>query len=59
MDYKRNSDPAYYDEYSNYANCGSFALNLQGWYDPEIYFEDIHGYIGAWMEETECEGWSD
>ena len=59
MDYKRNSDPDYYESHCNYSNCGSFALNLQGWYDPETYFEDIYGDIGEWIEETEYDGWTD
>lgn len=59
MDYKRNSDPYYYESHCENANCGSFALNLQGWYDPELYFEENHGYISDWIEEAEWEGWDD
>ena len=39
VNYKRNSDPNYYKDYSFKANCGSYAFNLQGWYDPEAYIE--------------------
>ena len=38
INYVRNSDPNYYVEKYEEANCGSYALNLQGWYDPEGYF---------------------
>ena len=50
MRYERNNDPNYYIEKQHYSNCGSFALNLKGWYDPEEYFYDIYGPIDFWME---------
>ena len=59
MDYKRNSDPHYYESHCLASNCGSFALNLQGWYDPELYFEMGHGDIADWIEEVDYEGWTD
>lgn len=43
INYKRNSNPKYYEEHCDEANCGSYALNLQGWYDPEGYFCDMYG----------------
>jgi len=51
MNYKRNNDLNYYNKYPDYANCGSYALRLEGWYDPEDYFYKIKGDIGEWAEE--------
>ena len=50
MKYKRNSDPDYYIDNQDESNCGSFALNLQGWYDPESYFYD-------YLETNEMVDW--
>lgn len=41
INYERNSNPKYYEEHCADSNCGSYALNLQGWYDPEGYFCDV------------------
>ena len=51
MNYRRNNDLNYYNEYRDYANCGSYALRLEGWYDPEDYFYFLHGSICEWIEE--------
>lgn len=42
INYERNSNPKYYEEHCGEANCGSYALNLQGWYDPEGYFCHVY-----------------
>ena len=42
INYERNSNPEYYETHSGESNCGSYALNLQGWYDPESYFCHIY-----------------
>lgn len=42
ISYRRNSNPKYYEEHCGEANCGSYALNLQGWYNPDIYFCDVY-----------------
>ena len=34
--YKRNTNPALYYEQESWHNCGSFALNVKGWYSPYI-----------------------
>ena len=59
MDYTRNSDLTYYESHPDDANCGSYALRLNEWYDPEEYFEDINGDIRGWIEEMYEEGYSD
>ena len=59
MDYTRNSDLTYYESHPDDANCGSYALSLNEWYDPEEYFEDINGDIRGWIEEMYEEGYSD
>ena len=41
MEYTRNSDPEYYNKNRARANCGSYALRLREWYDPEDYLENI------------------
>ena len=53
MKYKRNSDPDYYIDRQADSNCGSFALRLEGWYDPEAYFYDYVKPVGVinWMNE--------
>ena len=59
MTYERNHDPEYYESHRNYANCGSFALNLKGWYDPEDYFYDREGYAADWIEELYTNGYNE
>lgn len=49
MYYTRNSDPSYFETHTSEANCGSFAFNIQGWYDPEIELYDEVGDISAWI----------
>ena len=51
MNYRRNNDLNYYNKYPDYANCGSYALRLEGWYDPEDYFCEINGDINEWAEQ--------
>ena len=58
MEYTRNSDPEYYNKYRRCSNCGSFALRLQEWYDPEEYLAQEVGDIYDWIEELAEEGYS-
>ena len=59
MNYTRNSDPEYYKKYQRCSNCGSYALRLQEWYDPDGFFEDAVGCGYEWIEEMIDEGYSD
>lgn len=59
MRYERNNDPSYYEEFCDYSNCGSFALNLQGWYDPEEYFYTEIGDTEEWIFNLYDEGYSE
>ena len=34
MEYTKNLNPAYFEEFPTKANCGSFAFNIEEWYDP-------------------------
>lgn len=58
MEYTKNSDPNYYEYNSEYANCGSFAFNVEEWYDPEDEFENEVGYIDDWIMEMSDNGYS-
>ena len=58
MEYTRNSDPDYYFKNPSTSNCGSYALRLQEWYDPEDYFEDVVGCGYEWIEELTDEGYT-
>lgn len=60
MYYTRNSDLSYYETHRHDANCGSYALRLNEWYDLDYYFEDVTGYyIGEWITEKSEEGYND
>jgi len=59
MEYTRNSDPDYYNNNRARANCGSYALRLREWYDPEIYLEEQVGSIYDWVEELTLDGYND
>lgn len=60
MNYTRNHDPNFYEEYQAIANCGSFAFQVEEWYAPDDYFEDDNGIcIEAWIEEGLEEGCSE
>lgn len=50
--YTRNSDLKYYESNPESTNCGSYALRLNEWYDPEKYFEDTTGwFIEDWITD--------
>lgn len=34
----KNTDLNYYNIYEDYTNCGSFALRIKEWYEPDISF---------------------
>lgn len=53
MNYTRNHNPNYYEECQHYANCGSFAFQIEEWYSPDEYFEDNEGIC---VENWICEG---
>ncbi len=60
MNYTRNSDLTYYETHRHEANCGSYALRLNEWYDLDYYFEDVTGYyIDEWITEKSEEGYND
>ena len=59
MNYTRNSDPTYYESNCSHTNCGSYALRLKEWYDPEDYFEKKLGFINVWIEDQSAAGYSD
>lgn len=58
MEYTKNSDPNYFEDNSECANCGSFAFNVEEWYNPELDLEEEVLYIGAWMAELIDNGYS-
>ena len=59
MEYTRNSDPEYYNTNCTHANCGSYALRLCEWYDPESYLERIEeNYVDSWIECMTMNGYS-
>jgi hypothetical protein len=58
--YKRNTNPNLYVEEENGHNCGSFALNIDGWYCPYIqsFEENISEDDVLWQyEEVERINW--
>lgn len=60
MGYTRNSDLSYYDSNFYDANCGSYALRLNEWYELDSSFEDVTGwYIDDWIIEKNKQGYSD
>lgn len=60
MNYTRNSDLTYYETHRHNANCGSYALRLNEWYELDDKFEDKMGYyIDEWIEEMNENGYSD
>lgn len=60
MSYTRNSDLTYYETHRTAANCGSYALRLNEWYELDPYFEDVTGYyIDEWIDEQGENGYSD
>jgi hypothetical protein len=58
MEYTKNTNPHYYEENEAYSNCGSFAFNVEEWYDPESDFEIDVGYVGDWIVEMVDNGFS-
>lgn len=51
MNYTQNHDPNYYEKHQDSSNCGSFAFQIEEWYSPDEYFEDIQGQsIEEWIE---------
>ena len=59
MYYTRNNDPTYYERNRCTSNCGSYALRLKEWYDPEAYLEEFVGDIYDWIYELSEEGYSE
>lgn len=59
MYYTRNRDLNYYNTDCSRANCGSYALRLNEWYDPEDYVERIVGNTYDWIEELYINGYSE
>ena len=59
MEYTRNNDPEYYIRNQYSSNCGSFALRLKEWYDPEDYLHEVVDDIYDWIYELSEEGYSE
>ena len=58
MEYTKNTNPHYYEENEAYSNCGSFAFNIEEWYNPEIDLEAQVFYVGSWMLEMLDDGYT-
>ena len=58
MEYTKNTNPNFYAENESNSNCGSFAFNVEEWYNPEIDLEAEVLYIGTWMAELIDSGYS-
>lgn len=60
MKYTRNSDLNYYRDHPAATNCGSYALRLNEWYDPETYLESLEdGDVYEWIDLMAMNGYSD
>ena len=60
MEYTRNYNPNYYEECQHYANCGSFAFQIEEWYSPDEDFENNIGLtIDEWIEQGKDNGWDE
>ena len=60
MEYTRNHNPKYFEEHQYYANCGSFALNIEEWYSPDEYFESDMGMtVEEWIENCIYNGYDE
>ena len=60
MNYTRNHNPHYYEECQDFANCGSFAFNIEEWYSPDDYFEDDMGEtVEQWIDHCIWNGWDE
>lgn len=59
MEYTRNRDLNYYNAHRYRANCGSYALRLNEWYDPEAYLMDQTEtmYVEEWIEHMALNGY--
>ena len=58
MEYTKNSNPNYYEENVESANCGSFALNIKEWYNPEAIVISKVDCIDTWILELLEHGYS-
>lgn len=58
MEYTKNLNPAYFEEFPTEANCGSFAFNIEEWYNPEKHFIASVGNIDKWIQEMYESGYS-
>ena len=45
MEYTKNTDSTYYYKQAGEANCGSFALRLNEWYEPEEDYDDLYDWL--------------
>ena len=59
MYYTRNRDLNYYETNRGRANCGSYALRLNEWYDPEEYVENLVDNTYDWIENLYISGYAD
>lgn len=58
MEYTKNSNPNYYEENVEFSNCGSFAFNIEEWYNPGSDFVADFGSIEDWMMEMSLNGYN-
>ena len=49
--YTHNTNPNYYKENCGFSNCGSYAFNIEEWYDADNGFEWEVGDIDSWVIE--------
>ena len=49
--YTHNTNPNYYKENYAFSNCGSYAFNIEEWYDADNGFEWEVGNIDSWVTE--------
>lgn len=57
--YVHNSDPNYYITNCSSTNCGSYALNIEGWLDADADFENEVGDISSWVINMAEEGYEE
>ena len=50
--YTKNSNKNYYKENESNTNCGSFALNIKEWYEPDRSFPDENWVIAEALFES-------
>lgn len=57
--YTKNTNEDLYVVNAFNTNCGSYALRLNEWYDPEVYLDKIIGDVYDWIENMIIGGYSE